>query len=114
MVHYVLFFKQKTAYDLRISDWSSDVCSSDLNAQDHDRDHRDPVAFVPKAHILHQSVPFTHYCWRGLPPREWRSAVRRAGNVCVSTGRSRWSPFHSKTKKIYDKHPDGNNDDHTK
>src|SRR3546814_5181815 len=26
----MLFFKQKTAYDLRISDWSSDVCSSDL------------------------------------------------------------------------------------
>src|SRR3546814_10279802 len=26
-----LFFKQKTAYDLRISDWSSDVCSSDLD-----------------------------------------------------------------------------------
>src|SRR3546814_5958599 len=27
---HVLFFKQKTAYELRISDWSSDVCSSDL------------------------------------------------------------------------------------
>src|SRR3546814_7179288 len=27
---YVFFFKQKTAYELRISDWSSDVCSSDL------------------------------------------------------------------------------------
>src|SRR3546814_2601383 len=27
------FFKQKTAYELRISDWSSDVCSSDLHAQ---------------------------------------------------------------------------------
>src|SRR3546814_3056447 len=26
------FFKQKTAYDIRISDWSSDVCSSDLGA----------------------------------------------------------------------------------
>src|SRR3546814_3222951 len=26
------FFKQKTAYELRISDWSSDVCSSDLNS----------------------------------------------------------------------------------
>src|SRR3546814_1953732 len=26
-----LFFKQKTAYEMRISDWSSDVCSSDLN-----------------------------------------------------------------------------------
>src|SRR3546814_8478806 len=27
----VFFFKQKTAYDMRISDWSSDVCSSDLS-----------------------------------------------------------------------------------
>src|SRR3546814_7810292 len=27
------FFKQKTAYEIRISDWSSDVCSSDLHAQ---------------------------------------------------------------------------------
>src|SRR3546814_8058920 len=26
----VLFFKQKTAYDMRISDWSTDVCSSDI------------------------------------------------------------------------------------
>src|SRR3546814_2802531 len=35
MLHYlkvvcVFFFKQKTAYEMRISDWSSDVCSSDL------------------------------------------------------------------------------------
>src|SRR3546814_1692034 len=29
------FFKQKTAYALRISDWSSDVCSSDLNGGGH-------------------------------------------------------------------------------
>src|SRR3546814_5565549 len=29
-VIYVFFFKQKTAYEMRISDWSSDVCSSDL------------------------------------------------------------------------------------
>src|SRR3546814_1951679 len=28
--HFVFFFKQKTAYEMRISDWSSDVCSSDL------------------------------------------------------------------------------------
>src|SRR3546814_2931250 len=27
----IVFFKQKTAYEMRISDWSSDVCSSDLN-----------------------------------------------------------------------------------
>src|SRR3546814_2203233 len=30
--HYFFFFKQKTAYEMRISDWSSDVCSSDLAA----------------------------------------------------------------------------------
>src|SRR3546814_7751884 len=30
MFSYFFFFKQKTAYELRISDWSSDVCSSDL------------------------------------------------------------------------------------
>src|SRR3546814_6464939 len=28
--YYLFFFKQKTAYEMRISDWSSDVCSSDL------------------------------------------------------------------------------------
>src|SRR3546814_7634410 len=35
-VSFVLFFffKQKTAYEMRISDWSSDVCSSDLNQAD--------------------------------------------------------------------------------
>src|SRR3546814_10068176 len=32
MLCYFFFFKQKTAYELRISDWSSDVCSSDLSA----------------------------------------------------------------------------------
>src|SRR3546814_2929178 len=30
LVLFVFFFKQKTAYEMRISDWSSDVCSSDL------------------------------------------------------------------------------------
>src|SRR3546814_11805165 len=34
------FFKQKTAYEMRISDWSSDVCSSDLGLQ--------PVRFTPQ------------------------------------------------------------------
>src|SRR3546814_1820181 len=35
----IFFFKQKTAYEMRISDWSSDVCSSDLLA----RRQRHPV-----------------------------------------------------------------------
>src|SRR3546814_11653471 len=30
MIFFIFFFKQKTAYEMRISDWSSDVCSSDL------------------------------------------------------------------------------------
>src|SRR3546814_10099835 len=30
MLFFFFFFKQKTAYEMRISDWSSDVCSSDL------------------------------------------------------------------------------------
>src|SRR3546814_3898800 len=45
----VFFFKQKTAYELRISDWSSDVCSSDLGAPvlirisgDYSKDKSDP------------------------------------------------------------------------
>src|SRR3546814_2167215 len=33
MSAFVFFFKQKTAYEMRISDWSSDVCSSDLRGQ---------------------------------------------------------------------------------
>src|SRR3546814_11874663 len=35
-MHYLFFFKQKTAYEMRISDWSSDVCSSDLRTVDGD------------------------------------------------------------------------------
>src|SRR3546814_5352242 len=36
------FFKQKTAYEMRISDWSSDVCSSDLLCRLQDRARRHP------------------------------------------------------------------------
>src|SRR3546814_4056509 len=37
VVYVVFFFKQKTAYEMRISDWSSDVCSSDLVDCQHRR-----------------------------------------------------------------------------
>src|SRR3546814_10254036 len=33
---YFFFFKQKTAYEMRISDWSSDVCSSDLGKKEYE------------------------------------------------------------------------------
>src|SRR3546814_7993449 len=46
--HVLFFFKQKTAYEMRISDWSSDVCSSDRLAHDRHflprpRGENDPV-----------------------------------------------------------------------
>src|SRR3546814_9728247 len=53
----VFFFKQETAYEMRISDWSSDVCSSDLLAPDDDVHmgvagvvviDRDPIEFRAK------------------------------------------------------------------
>src|SRR3546814_10007067 len=35
VIIYYFFFKQKTAYEMRISDWSSDVCSADLHTAQH-------------------------------------------------------------------------------
>src|SRR3546814_7960865 len=45
----LFFFKQKTAYELRISDWSSDVCSSDLPAQAARPDRRVEALAVLRA-----------------------------------------------------------------
>src|SRR3546814_8299627 len=46
---FVFFFKQKTAYEMRISDWSSDVCSSDLLSPrvDGGRPHRALLGHLP-------------------------------------------------------------------
>src|SRR3546814_9859545 len=41
---FVFFFKQKTAYEMRISDWSSDVCSSDLNQAGLERTQNDVLS----------------------------------------------------------------------
>src|SRR3546814_9014850 len=43
---YFFFFKQKTAYDMRISDWSSDVCSSDLHFRDRHEIARIDLRFI--------------------------------------------------------------------
>src|SRR3546814_4569028 len=83
----VFFFKQKTAYEMRISDWSSDVCSSDLLLPQ-------PVPGCPE--IL-SDQGFGHGSSREAQPRNprpGRSDERRVGNECVSTCRSRWSPYH--------------------
>src|SRR3546814_2246173 len=46
------FFKQKTAYEMRISDWSSDVCSSDLITMQQDT----PDASGPTTHFGYKTV----------------------------------------------------------
>src|SRR3546814_7354764 len=43
---FLFFFKQKTAYEMRISDWSSDVCSSDLHAGSGAARRRSPFLFA--------------------------------------------------------------------
>src|SRR3546814_9831721 len=82
----VIFFfcKQKTAYDMRISDWSSDVCSSDLGMATSP-----PNFFTPRRRPA-ESRPL-----RDEPPAFLcRSDERRVGKECVSTCRTRWSPYH--------------------
>src|SRR3546814_4664992 len=105
MMHIICFFsfKQKTAYEMRISDGSSDVCSSDLLA---DRIHRLAVLAEVDAlqHGLHQpelvGVEDELLVGRGQSAFEpaggmqHRSEERRVGKDCVSTFRSCWSPYH--------------------
>src|SRR3546814_1119272 len=96
------FFKQKTAYEMRISDWSSDVCSSDLNrtsyfynGQDHHVRTRYPVATKGADTSNVSDYEFFDYDDTGrLIGRRLRSEERRVGKECVSTCRSRWSPYH--------------------
>src|SRR3546814_5058502 len=90
------FFKQKTAYEMRISDWSSDVCSSDLAGVGR----RFRGQQIGRAHVAAgEADPGEEEgeAGRGVGDPEVggeRSEERRVGNECVSTCRSRWSPDH--------------------
>src|SRR3546814_2300809 len=109
------FFKQKTAYEMRISDWSSDVCSSDLQALATARRRHHADAELAAAHFGEGDQVAARRPFGGriaaaakadpllvrsidvhridlLAAR--RSEERRVGKECVSTCRSRWSPYH--------------------
>src|SRR3546814_4542291 len=108
LVHWFFFFKLKTAYEMRISDWSSDVCSSDLDGKRHppilrtyivDRaeDRAQPLAigervgeteavFIPVQQRLHGAC----IRFRG----EVRSEDRRVGKAWVSNSITQWSTTH--------------------
>src|SRR3546814_16635223 len=104
---------------MRISDWSSDVCSSDLFArvaaayaddQDHAQrlyDYISKLWFMPATPILSnggtgRGLPISCYLnyvddsLHGIvhtwTENVWRSEERRVGKECVSTCKSRWSP----------------------
>src|SRR3546814_6903106 len=116
-VSYVFFFKQKTAYEMRISDWSSDVCSSDLIPEEIERGkgredrHSGEVEMLwlsgdqapgidDQPHrgdggrsVHEQSDPVAPAAKRADDDCQ-RSEERRVGKAGGSQCRSRWSPAH--------------------
>src|SRR3546814_13071407 len=103
---------------MRISDWSSDVCSSDLDARQgrtlhliasgfprlaRDPEHRafpgsgvtDDIANTASGRDMLQRAALL---LRELQAAPSRSEERRVGKECVSTCRSRWSPSHTQKK----------------
>src|SRR3546814_14675841 len=97
---------------MRISDWSSDVCSSDLfkspNTPKHFKLIR-PVFesqmtphyllsistdFSPEGGLDDMSIPALREVVDIVWDEAIRSEERRVGKECVSTCRSRWSPYH--------------------
>src|SRR3546814_16790856 len=118
------FFKQKTAYEIRISDWSSYVFSSDLPTRARAGAVRcrtqappQPVAArLPAAHgadlrhLLHRRtvlLPDGRLAGDRLHGRRravdlpGRSEERRVGKEGGKTCRLRWSTYHKKKKKTY-------------
>src|SRR3546814_4499793 len=103
------FFKQKTAYEMRISDWSSDVCSSDLEPIKDEVDvdtvvkamktvmsGGEPLLDDEQAQLVAQAFDKRLQAKQqeGQAKQMARSEERRVGKECVSTCRSRWSPYH--------------------
>src|SRR3546814_11643803 len=101
---------------MRISDWSSDVCSSDLlleaalgeriGVADEEWALIGPLLPAERGRGCRPAQDNRRYFegmmwiartgaqWRHLPDEYGRSEERRVGQECVSTCRSRWSPYH--------------------
>src|SRR3546814_12278106 len=120
------FFKQKTAYDMRISDCSSDVCSSDLltTRQPERITSRRTFARPPRRARRKESIHHDHRQqsadtrvrkqvqghlrrptlghrpgWRSWRNQPLRSEERRVGKESVSTGSNGWEPHRSNNKE---------------
>src|SRR3546814_13467079 len=99
---------------MRISDWSSDVCFSDLFDGEINPTERSWLDYDSLGHfvlcLLDRSEKWKSYVkkyhpndllriaatgsWMALQMIGQRSEERRVGKECVSTCRSRWSPYH--------------------
>src|SRR3546814_12950934 len=110
-----MFFKQKTAYEVRISDWSSDVCSSDLGATPcrsarmrrpswprrscsrYERQVGAPVVGLGMVHQCNRAGLENQRLDRRVPDGQRGDSTeeRRVGKECVRTCRTRWSPYLS-------------------
>src|SRR3546814_4748291 len=105
----IVFFKQKTEYEMRISDWSADVCSSDLDDNPYSRlpdivrrgGQRVPgpdggslenIIRSILGNLLGSNSGVIGTMIKLFLVR--RSEELRVGKECVSTCRSRCSPFH--------------------
>src|SRR3546814_13069218 len=123
---FFFFFKQKTAYEMRISDWSSDVCSSDLLEAQRERAFDASAEYyfgrgglISLAGYYKKATNFLYYSREGDQPLDiygfpgetgfveqqrnagagTRSEERRVGQESVRPCRSRWSTEHYKKKK---------------
>src|SRR3546814_10629722 len=101
---FFFFFMQKTAYEMRISDWSSDVGSSDLREplRPAPEPHAEPRARVPGGRGARQALMrprvkvVSRYAAARLldkPGRETGTEERRVGKECVGTCKPRRSPY---------------------
>src|SRR3546814_7853873 len=84
---FVCFFKQKTAYEMRISDWSSDVCSSDLRDALAASRLIQVDALATAFEISNRYAP-EHLILALRDPRAWLDRVQAAGSVFLGD----WTP----------------------
>src|SRR3546814_6254786 len=88
----VFLFKQKTAYEMRISDWSSDVCSSDLDAKPARAAMNDAIRQEGKSRSAHaRSIGLAHAVVCSLceqPEVMWAMLALKGTKVTERTAKS--------------------------
>src|SRR3546814_2654562 len=82
----VFFFKQKTAYEMRISDWSSDVCSSDLAERAMEAVRRDARVILEAERTIGQQPPDKGGAARRVADRQQQQRAAAQLRIGVAKG----------------------------